>query len=136
MRLDEFIAQLEAAGWRSQLDAQHQRITELWRAEYPGAASYLDALEKTRTELAALRAHDGVALAQLGRWCLTESRGNDCSDIDGGSLQEKAIELGLLAYVTVTEPCGEDCVCTDYYAGDEWPHDCLRETSAAMRAEG
>lgn len=56
MRLDEFIAQLEAAGWRSQLDAQHQRITELWRAEYPGAASYLDALEETRAELAALRA--------------------------------------------------------------------------------
>lgn len=50
MRLDEFIAQLEAAGWRSQLDAQHQRITELWRAEYPGAASYLDALEETRAE--------------------------------------------------------------------------------------
>ena len=63
MRLDEFIAQLEAAGWRSQLDAQHQRITELWRAEYPGAASYLDALEKTRTELAALRAD-----AERYRW--------------------------------------------------------------------
>ena len=87
-----------------------------------------------RDEIA--RAHDGAALAQLGRWCLTESLGNDCSDIDGGSLQEKAIELGLLAYVTVTEPCGEDCACMDYYASDEWPHECLRETSAAMRAEG
>ena len=93
-------------------------------------------LDDALAELAALRAHDGAALAQLGRWCLTESRGNDCSDIDGGSLQEKAIELGLLAYVTVTEPCGEGCACMDYYAGDEWPHECLRETSAAMRAEG
>ena len=87
-----------------------------------------------RDEIA--RAHDGAALAQLGRWCLAESRHPVPGDIDGGSLQEKAIELGLLAYVTVTEPCGEDCACMDYYASDEWPHECLRETSAAMRAEG
>ena len=77
-----------------------------------------------RDEIA--RAHDIAALAQLGRWCLTESR----------HPVPEALRLGLLKYVTVTEPCGEDCACMDYYASDEWPHECLRETSAAMRAEG
>jgi hypothetical protein len=34
-------------------------------------------------------------------------------DIDGGWLQERATELGVLIPVAVTEPCGERCDCAD-----------------------
>jgi len=66
--------------------------------------------------------------AALGRGCLTESRENGCGDIDGVTLQDAAIDLGLLEYVTVDKPCGTDgdCYCADYYGPDEWPAQCLR----------
>ncbi len=86
-----------------------------------------------RAVLAVVREHDGRdALANFGRWCLTEARQPAPGDIDGGAAQNEAIRLGLLEYVTVTEPCGDTCACTDYYAHDEWPHQCLRETDAAI----
>lgn len=65
-------------------------------------------------------------LEKFGRWCLLEMRQEVGGDIDGGSAQTKALELGLLGYVTVEEPCGEHCRCADYYAPDEWPAECLR----------
>lgn len=114
-------------------------LREMWCAYTLHATPKpFDVKESMRAVLAVVREHDAAtvdalrALAELGRWCLTESRENDCSDVGGGSLQDKAIELGLLAYVTVAEPCGEACACMDYYAGDEWPHDCLRETERAV----
>jgi hypothetical protein len=72
-----------------------------------------------------------LPLARFGRWCLGESRGS-LGDIDGASAQDKACELGLLAEVTADKPCSEDdCTCAEYYATDEWPVQCLRETDAA-----
>ena len=50
---------------------------------------------------------------------LAESR-DSLGDLDGGWLQDKAEELGLLVRVPVTEPCGEACRCEDF------PSDCLR----------
>jgi len=73
--------------------------------------------------------HDAMKpWAMLGRGCLTESRENGCGDIDGVTLQDAAIDLGLLEYVTVDKPCGTDgdCYCADYYGRDEWPVRCLR----------
>jgi len=66
--------------------------------------------------------------ATLGRGCLIESRVNGCGDVDGVTLQDAAIDLGLLEYVTVDKPCGTDgdCQCADYYGPDEWPAQCLR----------
>lgn len=81
----------------------------------------------TVAELADLR-----ALARLGRWCLDESRQHDCSDVDAASLQDKAIELGLLAYVEVSEPCGEACPCLEYHGSDGFPARCLRYTDRAI----
>lgn len=69
-------------------------------------------------------------LEKFGRWCLDEMRGEHIGDIDGGAAQDKAIEFGLLGFVTVDEPCGEYCSCAEYYL-DEWPVDCLRETPLA-----
>jgi hypothetical protein len=65
------------------------------------------------------------AWEEFGRWCLTELRGNIGADLDGGDAQDKAIALGILGYVTVTEPCSEEyCHCAEYY--DEFPVQCLR----------
>lgn len=62
-----------------------------------------------------------VKLIALGEWVLEQNREND---ICGGDVQDKAIELGLLHFVTVRERCGELCHCAEYY--DEFPADCLR----------
>jgi hypothetical protein len=61
-------------------------------------------------------------LIDFARWVIMEHR-QDCADIDGGSIQDKLVEFGLLAEVTVTEPCGENCACVEY--GD-FPQTCLR----------
>jgi len=65
-----------------------------------------------------------AALAEFGAWCLKEARGDGyAGDIDGGSVQSKALELGLLIEREVTEPCSEvSCVCAE--AGD-FPATCL-----------
>lgn len=60
---------------------------------------------------------------EFGRWYFREMRTNGGGDIDGGAAQDKALELGLLQWVTVTEPCGEDCNCMLY---GEFPQECLQ----------
>lgn len=42
--------------------------------------------------------------------------------VDGGELQDAAIDSGLLRLKTPkpVEPCGENCRCADYYAWDEF----------------
>jgi hypothetical protein len=42
-------------------------------------------------------------------------------DVDGGDLQEIAVEHGLLQPETRFAPCSEEgCNCAEYYATDEW----------------
>jgi hypothetical protein len=65
-------------------------------------------------------------LAALGLWALEETRAENIgSDLDGGSVQDKAEALGLLQRIEVTEDCGGGCTCVEY--GD-FPQDCLRAT--------
>jgi len=64
--------------------------------------------------------------ATLGMACLARSPENDCDPISGGALQQLAIDLGLLEYATVGEPCGDRCQCADYYGPNKWPAQCLR----------
>lgn len=64
-------------------------------------------------------------LEQFGRWCLNQMRDPAPGDIDGGAAQDEAERLGLLVRVAVREPCGENCVCAEYYGDPPW--DCLRE---------
>jgi hypothetical protein len=61
-------------------------------------------------------------LEQFGLACLEESR-EEFGDLDGGWLQDKAEELGLLVRVEVAAPCSEICHCADI--GD-FPNACLR----------
>ena len=68
-----------------------------------------------------------VALAALGGWCLATLR-KDNDDIDGGDLQDKAEQLGLLTQVEATEPCGEHCICASVA---EFPMICYRLSEGA-----
>ena len=72
-------------------------------------------------------------LEKFGSWCLIEMRSEGGGDIDGGSAQDKALELGLLGWVTVLEACGENCRCVEYYG--EFPAECLRATPLAKLEE-
>jgi hypothetical protein len=47
------------------------------------------------------------------------------SDIDGGDLQDLAVEFKLLQPFEVDEPCGENCICAEYGG---WPQTCYRKT--------
>ncbi len=62
-------------------------------------------------------------LVAFAQWVIAEHR---CAfgDVDGGSIQDKLEELGILQPVRVSEPCGEFCMCVEYEA--EFPTDCLR----------
>jgi len=63
-------------------------------------------------------------LIAFARWAIEAHREDSC-DLDGGSIQDKLEELGLLERVRVTKPCGEHCACAEY-VGDDFPTDCLR----------
>lgn len=62
-------------------------------------------------------------LIAFARWAIEEHRA-ELGDLDGGSIQDKLEDLGLLQRVEVTEPCGEQCRCIDYHG--EFPAECLR----------
>ena len=71
-------------------------------------------------------AEHAAALAEFGRKVMSAHR-DELDDLDGATLQDLAIECGLLHFVEVAEPCGESCRCAGYYHREEWPVQCLRE---------
>ena len=69
-----------------------------------------------------------TALIEFARWAISESSFQGC-DLDGGGIQDKATELGLLKEVQITEPCSEGgCACAD--AGADFPTTCYRFAAA------
>ena len=67
-----------------------------------------------------------LPLARFGLACLDVSRKN-LGDLEGGWVQDKATELGVLTAVEVTEPCRpENCVCAEY----GFPCLCYRDSEA------
>ena len=48
-------------------------------------------------------------------------------ELDGGDLQDIAEKYGLLKQETVTEPCGENCWCENYYG--EFPAVCYKKVA-------
>lgn len=69
-----------------------------------------------------------LALATFGALVLDEFRLH-YGDLDGGWLQDKAEECGLIVGVEVNEPCDlERCRCAEVGA---WPLICYRRTEAA-----
>lgn len=64
-------------------------------------------------------------LEQFALAVLEEHR-NEITDLDGGWIQDRAEGYGLIAPVTVNEPCSESyCKCAEYA---DFPQECLRET--------
>lgn len=59
--------------------------------------------------------HPIAKLARFGLAVHKEARMDGGCDIDGGRLQELAVNAGVLQERRVTEPCGDGCVCA--YAG-------------------
>ena len=58
-------------------------------------------------------------------------------DVDGGMLQDLAVQHGLLEPQTKTAPCREEgCRCAEYYASDEWVDGitCYRRTALVLGA--
>lgn len=84
-------------------------------------------IESLRTQLAGVSAEldRALPLARLATWALDTSR-EDMTDVDGGSLEDSAIELGVLVPVGMKEFCGESCNCTEYFGTDELPITCIR----------
>lgn len=70
------------------------------------------------------------ALAKFGAAVLEEARG-ELGDLDGGWLQDKALECGCLESVTAIAPCGDDCRCAEY--GD-FPQECFQYTEEVRAA--
>lgn len=57
-------------------------------------------------------------LAEFARWVITESVRKGC-DLDGGEVQEKAVELGILVE-TKYDPAVHGTNDIDAEAGDTW----------------
>lgn len=65
-------------------------------------------------------------LEQFALAVLEQSRADWLGDVEGGWLQDRAEELGLLVPQDVIEPCGEACQC-EYF-----PNVCLRYSPAVQ----
>ena len=84
-------------------------------------------------EIATLQAENAslLALAMLGLWVLNTRDDGDCADLDGEDIQNKAIQLGLIAEVDAIEPCGDGCRCLAELGLSEFPTPCLQLTDKA-----
>lgn len=71
------------------------------------------ALEAITTAASAQAVSVPEPLRDFARWALTESSFSGM-DLDGGSVQDKAMELGLLVRREATKPCGDNCSCADF----------------------
>ena len=82
-----------------------------------GALMRQAALSTTRSD----REDAERKLAAFGAWAAREFR-DSLADVDGGSAQDEMERVGVIVKRTVTEPCGEGCICVEY---GEFPHDCF-----------
>lgn len=64
-------------------------------------------------------------LAKFGEAVLEEFQ-EAYTDIDGGWLQDKAVECGVLVEVEATEPCGDNCGCAGV---TDFPTTCYRRAA-------
>ena len=111
-------------------DTQAQYVTDYARAENalceavassgsPPSPDGLIVFLRTIELVAALAQPAGPtesAWEQFGRWVLKETQGENCgNDLDGGDVQDKLVEVGILVGREVTEPCDPDiCQCAEF----------------------
>lgn len=87
-------------------------------------------------EIATLRAQAG-AVRFAGHVLKAHRNEGYPGDVDGGYLQRRATECGLLEERTMSAPCGEQCACAEVLSDEEFPTVCYFNTEAgkaAMRA--
>jgi|SRR6187399_84885 len=111
----------------AQVDISPERVNEVCNGlagmcmSHPHFASPGQAIELLHQLRIALTASE--KLAAYGAAILAASR-EEFGDLDGGFLQDKAAELGVLVEIQVTEACAEEgCHCAEY--GD-FPQNCFR----------
>lgn len=62
-------------------------------------------------------------LSRFAKWVVDEYRLH--SVVDGGCVQEKAAELGVIVAVEMDGPCGAGCTCAEV---DDFPLKCYRDS--------
>jgi hypothetical protein len=71
-------------------------------------------------------------LVAFFKWAMWQS-GDWSQNIDGGDLQDKAEELGLIEKYTATEPCCDQCACAEVHGA--FPVECYRYTEVIRDAD-
>ena len=129
---------LDAADRAEVAERECKKAERLWKESSIDASRKFDTIKGLgrAVEAERARAERPEAMLPLARYGLAilEMHREDCGDVSGDTLQDEAERCGLLTHVTVTEPCGDECRCAEYYAGDEWPVECLRYSPAARAA--
>lgn len=111
------------------LTAEH---AELQRAHSDAAAHYAARMGEMEALLATRNQQNAVAFGECDRLRKLATFGERCldafqdyySDLDGGWVQDTAVECGVLVEVTATEPCDpEHCECAGM---TDFPTKCYR----------
>jgi hypothetical protein len=110
----------------------------------PGRAVDLDAIRERLTHKLAFGHGEAAAMADIAALLAEYEKllgfarkilngYYDCApgDLDGGDVQDWAVEAGLLVPTEMTKACGENCVCAEM---DDFPQTCYR-LSAALAPE-
>lgn len=108
---------------RALVEAFEAKVVQLTKAQkFPRSGYLYNAEFQHQNARAALLAHmAGVEqLATFGARVLMQHHGDgERGDVDGGWLQETAVESGVMTKETKTVPCGERCACGDFvYHGE------------------
>lgn len=136
---DNWVAsKLDFDGWRYSIEplyaapqppVEQQRAPEFhcqshgdWNPMREAACPHC--MAEAREMLKQQRAAAQAGLREFANWAI-----NACFEgggVDGGEIQDKAVECGLLVEKTMPEPCGENCSCAQN--GADFPAICYRKT--------
>ena len=101
-------------GWRLegyQL-VRGDEVAEVWR-------NAVEALKRRGWPEAAPAAYTPAQIHSLVQFAVAILAHWPEGDVEGCELQDIAESAGLLVPRTVTEPCGEHCMCVEYHGSDE-----------------
>ena len=127
----EVLEAIKKGTWKAMPVEPTEKMRDALLSCHTSQARYLALLAAAPEVLEALGAKEMVAVpvgfARFLENVMESARehgGGHYPDIDGGWLQDRATDVGILVAVPVTEACGEgeNCVCVDY----GFPTECYR----------